>query len=123
MQRNYYQINQLSFTNWWKYKENKMANFITKSLKSKLILLLLAVSLVPIAIVGYMSYLSGKTTIQKQFLDSLTTIVESRETSIILYLKTKAGKVQDFSSDGLIRDSLEKIKDRKSTRLNSSHSQ
>lgn len=86
-----------------------MANFISKSLKGKLILLLLAVSLVPIAIVGYMSYLSGKTTIQKQSLDSLTTIVESRETSIILYLKTKAGKVQDFSSDGLIRDSLEKI--------------
>jgi methyl-accepting chemotaxis protein len=86
-----------------------MANFITRSLKSKLILLLLAVSIVPIAIVGYMSYLSGKTTIQKQFQNSLTTIVESRETSIILYLKTKAGKVQDFSSDGLIRDSLEKI--------------
>src|SRR3972149_563994 len=86
-----------------------MANFISKSLKSKLILLLLAVSLIPIAFVGYMSYLSGKTTIQKQFLDSLTTIVESRETSIILYLKTKAGKVQDFSSDGLIRDGLEKI--------------
>ena len=86
-----------------------MANFISKSLKSKLILLLLAVSLIPIAFVGYMSYLSGKTTIQKQFLDSLTTIVESRETSIILYLKTKSGKVQDFSSDGLIRDSLEKI--------------
>ena len=37
-----------------------MANFITKSLKSKLILLLLAVSLIPIAIVGYMSYLHGK---------------------------------------------------------------
>ncbi len=86
-----------------------MANFITRSLRSKLILLLLGVSLIPIAFVGYMSYLSGKTTIQKQFQNSLTTIVESRETSIILYLKTKAGKVQDFSSDGLIRDSLEKI--------------
>ncbi|HHT9138803.1 MAG TPA: methyl-accepting chemotaxis protein [Candidatus Wunengus sp. YC60] len=86
-----------------------MANFISKSLKGKLILLLLAVSLVPIAIIGYMSYLSGKTTIQRQFLDSLTTIVESKETAITLYLKSKTGKVLDFSSDGLIRDSLEKI--------------
>ncbi|MDO8140662.1 MAG: hypothetical protein Q6358_04110, partial [Candidatus Brocadiales bacterium] len=79
-----------------------MANFISKSLKGKLILLLLAVSLVPIAIIGYMSYLSGKTTIQRQFLDSLTTIVESKETAITLYLKSKTGKVLDFSSDGLI---------------------
>ena len=86
-----------------------MANFISKSLKGKLILLLLTVSLVPIAIIGYMSYLSGKTTIQRQFLDSLTTIVESKETAITLYLKSKTGKVLDFSSDGLIRDSLEKI--------------
>ncbi len=86
-----------------------MANFISRSLKGKLILLLLAVSLVPIAIVGYLSYLSGKKTMQKQFFNSLTTIVESKETSIVYYLKTKAGKVHDFSSDGLIRDYLEKI--------------
>ncbi|MBI2471898.1 MAG: methyl-accepting chemotaxis protein [Planctomycetes bacterium] len=82
---------------------------ITKSLKGKLILLLLAVSLVPIAIVGYMSYLSGKATIQRQSLDNLTALVKAKETSILLYLRGKAGKVQDFSSDGLIRDTLEKI--------------
>jgi len=86
-----------------------MVNFIRKSLMSKLILLFLVVSLIPILIVGYMSYSSSRATIQKQTLDSLKTIAKSRETAVFLYLREKAGKVLDFSSDGFIRDSLEKI--------------
>lgn len=86
-----------------------MVSFINKSLTGKLMVLVLGVSLIPVAIVGYLSYSSGKTTIKNQFLDSLTTIVKSREAAIVFYLKSKTGRVLDFSSDGFICDTLEKI--------------
>lgn len=86
-----------------------MVGFIIKSLKRKLILLFLVVSLVPLAVVGYLSYSSGKETLKREFSDSLTTISRSRETAIILYLRAKTGRIIDFSSDGFLRDSLEKI--------------
>jgi len=84
-------------------------NFINKSLMTKLILLFMAVSLVPIAILGYLSYSSGKAIMRRQFIDSLTTIADSRENAIVLYLKGKGGRALDFSSDGFIRDTLEKM--------------
>ncbi|MEK7776565.1 MAG: hypothetical protein AAB331_04225, partial [Planctomycetota bacterium] len=62
-------------------------NFINKSLMTKLILLFMAVSLVPVAILGYLSYSSGKAVMRRQFIDSLTTIADSREVAIVLYLK------------------------------------
>ncbi len=77
----------------------------SKSLKSKLIMLVLLVSLIPIAIIGYISYMSGKNALRNRVLDSFTTIVESRETAIMLYLKAKVGRINDFASDGFIRDS------------------
>lgn len=86
-----------------------MVSLIKRSLTGKLIVLVLGVSLVPIAIVGYLSYSSGKATIKSQFLDSLTTIVKSRETAIAFYLKSKTGRISDFGSDGFICDTLEKI--------------
>lgn len=86
-----------------------MANFYNRSLTNKLISLFLAVSLVPIAIVGYMSYSSGKATIQEQFMNSLSTIAESRELAIIHYLRGKEARTVDFASDGFIRDSVGKI--------------
>jgi methyl-accepting chemotaxis protein len=84
-------------------------NFINKSLMTKLILLFMAVSLVPVAILGYLSYSSGKAVMRRQFIDSLTTIADSREVAIVLYLKGKEGRALDFSSDGFIRDTLENI--------------
>src|SRR3990167_5745006 len=86
-----------------------MANFYSRSLTNKLISLFLAVSLVPIAIVGYMSYSSGKNAIQKQLLNNLATIARSSEIAISHYLKGKAGRTVDFASDGFIRDSAGRI--------------
>lgn len=91
-----------------------MVNFISKSLVYKLIVLFLVVSLVPIAVVGYLSYSSGKATIKKQSFDSLTSIAESREISVEFYLRAKKGRALDFSSDGFICDILEKINQRSS---------
>lgn len=86
-----------------------MANVFSKSLTNKLIVLFLVVSLVPIAIVGYFSYSSGRSSMKNQFLNNLKNIAQSREIAIIIYLKAKAGRCLDFSSDGYIRDNLEKI--------------
>ncbi len=83
-----------------------MANSSTQSLKTKLIVLLLLVSFIPIAIVGYLSYSSGKTALQNTHLAGLTTVAQSREAAIVVYLKAKAGRAVDFASDGFIRDSL-----------------
>lgn len=83
-----------------------MADSVTTSLKSKLIILFLLVSIIPIAIVGYMSYSSGKATLKKQYLASLTSIVKSKETAVTQYLRGKIGRAEDFGSDGFIRDSL-----------------
>lgn len=83
-----------------------MANFISKSLKVKLITLFFLVSIIPIAIVGYLSYISGKTALHTRLIDSLTAIAKSRETAVMLYLEAKAGRTVDFASDGFIRDSF-----------------
>ncbi len=86
-----------------------MANFVWKSLRGKLIFLALGFSIIPIIIVGYLSYWSGKMMIRHQFFDSLTTIAKSRENAIAFYLKSKTGRILDFSSDGFICDTLEKL--------------
>lgn len=86
-----------------------MINFINSSLTRKLIALVLGVSLISVAIVGYLSYASGKATIKRQFYDSLTSIVKSREAAVAFYLRSKTGRVRDFSSDGFIRKTLEKL--------------
>lgn len=83
-----------------------MINFIRKSIKARLISLFLLVSLIPIAIVGYISYSSGKMALKRAILASLTTIAKSREKAIYLYLRAKLGRVIDFASDGFIRDSI-----------------
>ncbi len=88
-------------------------NFINKSLMTKLILLFMAVSLIPVAILGYLSYSTGKAVMQRQFIDSLTTIADSREVAIVHYLQGKEGRALDFSSDGFIRDTLEDMNQKK----------
>lgn len=83
-----------------------MANFISKSLKGKLIVSFLFISLIPIAIVGYISYSSGKTALRERLFNSLITIAKSRETAVNVFLEGKQGRVIDFASDGFIRDNL-----------------
>ena len=79
-----------------------MANFIAKSLRNKLLILFLLVSLVPIQFVCYMNYLLGKKAIQEQTLNNLTAVADSREHAIIFYLRGKMGRVLDFSADHFI---------------------
>ena len=83
-----------------------MANIITKKLLNKLIALFLLVSLIPIFIIGYLSYESGKKSLETQYLESLKTIVNSREKAINLYLEMELESVRTFSLDFIVRKTL-----------------
>ncbi len=86
-----------------------MINFISRSLMSKLILVLMLVALMPVAIVGYMSYSSGKASLQQDAFDSLRAIVEGREHALILFLEGQQETTMGFATDGAIRSHLEGI--------------
>lgn len=76
----------------------------------KLIVSFLALSLIPIAIIGFTSYLSAKRALQQQALNSLTAIAQGREIAIGLHLEAEKELCRAFASDGFIREILEKIK-------------
>src|SRR3989338_2044614 len=86
-----------------------MLKFVQKSLMRKLVIAFLAVSVIPIAILGYTAWTSGRQTIEKGHKESLLAVAESREISITLYLRSKIGRVTDFRSDGFVQDMVEKI--------------
>ncbi|MBI5253641.1 MAG: PAS domain S-box protein [Euryarchaeota archaeon] len=65
--------------------------------------------LVPIALVGYSSYSANKESLEKQVLDDLALVAEAYEGHVYHFSELAKRRTEDFSSDGYIRDSLEKI--------------
>ncbi len=82
------------------------------SLKAKLLIFALCVSLIPISIITTLYYLNARSTIEQQTLNWLTAVAESKKIHVLSFLDSKKGRVIDFSSDGFIRDSLEEISNR-----------
>ncbi len=80
-----------------------------KSIKYKLIVFTLCISLIPISAITAIYYLNAKSTAEKQILQKLTAVAESKKMHIVSFIEAKKGRVIDFSSDGFIRDSLESI--------------
>ncbi len=83
-----------------------------RSIKGKLIVFTLCISLIPIFAITVIYYLNGRSTAEKQILQELTAIAESKKMHIVSFIEAKKGRVIDFSSDGFIRDSLETITQR-----------
>ncbi|MGR3174525.1 MAG: PAS domain S-box protein [Candidatus Scalindua sp.] len=79
------------------------------SIKSKLLIFALSISLIPISIIITLSYFNARSTIERQALNWLTAIAESKKVHTLSFLDVKKGRVVDFSFDGFIRDSLETI--------------
>ena len=79
------------------------------SLKTKLLIFALCISLIPISIITTLYYFNARKTIEQQTFNWLTAIAESKETHTLSFLDSKKGRTVDFSSDGFIRDSLEII--------------
>ncbi|HHT9134099.1 MAG TPA: sensor histidine kinase [Candidatus Avalokitesvara rifleensis] len=80
-----------------------------RSIKGKLLLFALCVSLIPIAVITSVYYLSARSTLKRETMDWLTAVAESKKAHVLEFLEAKKGRAIDFSSDGFIRDSLEKI--------------
>ena len=80
-----------------------------KSIKYKLIVFTLCISLIPISAITAIYYLNARSTAEKQILQKLTAVAESKKMHVVSFIEAKKGRVIDFSSDGFIRDSLETI--------------
>ncbi len=83
-----------------------MNNFISKSLMGKLIIMFLLVSIVPVALVGYISYSSAKSSMEQQFYEGLTAVVESREAHIVTFLQMHIAQIEILASNETVQDLL-----------------
>lgn len=82
---------------------------IFRGLKGKMLGWFLAVSLVPIAVVGYMSYSSGKATMEKELQDGHIATAQSRELVVLHYIRNMVKQTQGFTMDDYLTSTLEKI--------------
>ncbi len=78
-------------------------------LAEKLIIAFLLVAIIPINAVGYLSFSSAKEALERQAVEELTLITESKEGQIYSFIDEVAKGALDFSSDGFIRDSAETL--------------
>lgn len=79
------------------------------SIARKLGTLFMLVSVIPIAIIGYLSYSTSKAALQKQVLYGVTAIAHGRELAVEIYLKRQLRMAAGFASDGYIRNTLKKM--------------
>ncbi len=79
-----------------------------RSVKAKLLLFSLCISLIPVAVITIIYYLNTRNTLQKHTLNNLSTIVEFKKQHILSFINAKKERTIDFSSDGLIKRNLEK---------------
>ena len=89
------------------------------SIRSKLLLLTLSISLVPIASITVIHYFNARGALKRQALEKVTAIAESKKIHIFSLIEAIKARTTDFSSDGFIRDSLEKILHSKDTEVDS----
>ncbi len=80
-----------------------------KSIRSKLLFFCLSLSLIPIAVITAVYCVKGYTALREHQVGELSLIAESKKTHLYTALNAKKGRTIDFSSDGFIRDTLEKI--------------
>ncbi len=76
------------------------------SIKSKLLLFILCISLIPIAIITTLYYVNTRSILTRNELNDLTAIAVSKKYHVLSILHAKRDRTVDFSSDGFIRDSL-----------------
>ncbi len=79
------------------------------SIRGRLLLFSLCISLIPITIITTLGYLHARMTLREEALDWLTAVAESRMAHVLEFLEVKNKQTISFSSDGFIRDSLEII--------------
>ena len=85
-----------------------MANIFTKSVKNKIMALVLLVVLICITAVGGLGYFSGRAAIERQIKDNLLAIAESRETAILLLLKFRFEEIEILATNEILQNIVER---------------
>ena len=83
------------------------------SIKRKLLLFSLCISLVPILILTIIFYLSARRSLEQQITQKMVAIAESKILHVEAFLHSIRGRAIDFSSDGYIRNKLDIIRTEK----------
>jgi len=83
--------------------------YFFKSIRFKFICWFLVIALVPLLIIGTISYFYGKKIATEKLFDHLVSENDLRKEHIRIFLSAKKGRTIDFSSDGFIRDITKKI--------------
>ena len=76
------------------------------SIKSKLLIFGLCISLIPIAIITNIYYFYASNVLKEQTFEWLKTVAEARESHVFEFIEARKARATDFASDGFIRDSL-----------------
>ncbi|MEE9488456.1 MAG: PAS domain-containing protein [Candidatus Brocadiales bacterium] len=79
------------------------------SVRGRLLLFTLCISLIPITITTVIYYFNAKNMLKKQTVEWLTLIAASKKMHVLEFMEAKKGRTIDFGSDGFIRESLENI--------------
>lgn len=84
-----------------------MKSFMTGGLKRMLMILFLAVSLIPIAVIGYMGYSSGKSAVNTLVSSSLAAIANAREHHIVTLLEVRKQQMEIFAAKKIVQNFVE----------------
>ena len=79
------------------------------SIKRKLLIFSLCISLIPVLIITTVFYLSARKSIEQQINQKMLAMVDSKILHVEAFLKSVKVRAKDFSSDGYIRDKLDII--------------
>jgi len=76
-------------------------------LTAKIAAVVVITALIPVAAIGYLSYISAKAALENQTLKGLAIIADAKEGHLYSFFEAIKSRAIDFSSDGFIRDSAE----------------
>src|SRR3989338_6160313 len=79
------------------------------SIRVKLIIIFLAIAVIPIFLVGALSFFQAKASLEEAVLHGLNVVTVAKKAEVMEYLMGKKGRAIDFASDGFIRDQAEFI--------------
>lgn len=86
-----------------------MKNLLKKSLKARVFVTFLAVTLVAVSVLGAISYLIGKNILQNQILGSYENISDSRQNEVVMALEETKTEFSLVAGDYHVRELTEKI--------------
>jgi hypothetical protein len=79
------------------------------TIKLKLIITFLALTVIPMLFVGVLSFYNAEQALQEGEFENLWNIAEGKEAELLSYLQSKRERASSFASDGFIQDEMERL--------------